>query len=83
VDDALRTKGAYRFWDNEKVTPEKIRAPHRDKAVERAKEYGIVLAVQDTMEVELYDTQGNRRFGTNRRSWDARSTCAFCACSEP
>ena len=32
------TKGAYRFWDNEKVTPEVIRAAHRDKTIERAKE---------------------------------------------
>ncbi len=42
------TKGAYRFWDNEKVTPESIRAAHRDKTIERAKEYGTILAIQDT-----------------------------------
>jgi hypothetical protein len=42
------TKGAYRFWNNEKVTPEKIRAAHREKTIERAKEYGTILAVQDT-----------------------------------
>jgi len=42
------TKGAYRFWDNEKVTPESIRAAHRDKTGERAKEYGTILAIQDT-----------------------------------
>jgi IS4 transposase len=42
------TKGAYRFWDNENVTPENIRAVHRDKTVERAKNCGIILAVQDT-----------------------------------
>lgn len=42
------TKGAYRFWDNEKVTPEKIRAAHREKTAERAKELGTILAVQDT-----------------------------------
>jgi hypothetical protein len=42
------TKGAYRFWDNEKVTPEKIRAVHREKTRERAKGNDTVLAVQDT-----------------------------------
>lgn len=42
------TKGTYRFWDNEKVTPEKIRAAHREKTIKRAKAYGTVLAVQDT-----------------------------------
>ena len=32
------TKGASRFWDTDKVTPEKIRAAHRDKTGERVKE---------------------------------------------
>ena len=35
------TKGTYRFWDNEKVTPEKIRAAHREKVAERAKGVGL------------------------------------------
>src|SRR5436190_5146851 len=42
------SKAAYRFLDNENVTPEAIRASHRDKTVERVKEYKTVLAVQDT-----------------------------------
>jgi hypothetical protein len=42
------TKAMYRFLDNEKVTPEAIRTPHRDKTVKRVKEYKTVLAVQDT-----------------------------------
>src|SRR5215475_12140342 len=42
------TKAAYRFWDNDKVTPERIREAHREKTIERAKEYGTILAVQDT-----------------------------------
>ena len=42
------TKATYRFLDNENVTPEAIRASHRDKTVERVKEYKVVLAVQDT-----------------------------------
>jgi hypothetical protein len=42
------TKATYRFLDNENVTLEAIRAPHRDKTVERVKEYKTVLAIQDT-----------------------------------
>jgi hypothetical protein len=42
------TKAAYRFWDHDNVTPEAIRATHRNKAIECAKEYGTILAVQDT-----------------------------------
>jgi IS4 transposase len=41
-------KAAYRFWDDEQVTPEAIRAVHREKTAERAKAYGTVLAIQDT-----------------------------------
>jgi hypothetical protein len=42
------TKATYRFLDNENVTPEAIRASHRDKTVERVKGYKVALAVQDT-----------------------------------
>jgi hypothetical protein len=42
------TKATYRFLDNENVTPEAIRASHREKTAERAKEYKTVLAIQDT-----------------------------------
>ena len=47
-EDWASTKAAYRFLDHEKVTPEVIRATHREKTVERVKEYKTVLAVQDT-----------------------------------
>src|SRR5260370_7629643 len=42
------SKATYRFLDNENVTPEAIRASHREKTVERGKEYKTVLAIQDT-----------------------------------
>src|SRR5205807_4667355 len=42
------TKATYRFLDNEKVTPEAIRAPHRDETAKRVREYKTVLAIQDT-----------------------------------
>jgi uncharacterized protein YnzC (UPF0291/DUF896 family) len=42
------TKATYRFLDNENVTPEAIRAPHREKTVKRVKDYKTVLAIQDT-----------------------------------
>src|SRR5207302_4429038 len=41
-------KATYRILDNENVTPEAIRASHREKTVERVKEYKTVLAIQDT-----------------------------------
>lgn len=42
------TKGAYRLFDNKKVTADKILQPHRDSTLERVREEKLVLAVQDT-----------------------------------
>ncbi len=42
------TKAAYRLFDNEKVTVDKILLPHQPCTLERIKEKSIVLAVQDT-----------------------------------
>jgi hypothetical protein len=47
-EDWASTKAAYRFLDHKKVTPEAIRAAHREKTVKRVKEHKTVLAVQDT-----------------------------------
>jgi len=44
---------AYRFFDNDKVTPEKILAPHGDAILQRCAEHAVVLIAQDTSELEL------------------------------
>lgn len=41
-------KAAYRFWDNDRVSPEAILAAHRDSVRDRLPEIGPVLAIQDT-----------------------------------
>ncbi|WP_261339228.1 IS4/Tn5 family transposase DNA-binding protein, partial [Singulisphaera acidiphila] len=41
-------KAAYRFWDNDRVSPEAILAAHRDSVFARLPENGPVLAIQDT-----------------------------------
>jgi Transposase Tn5 dimerisation domain/Transposase DNA-binding len=46
------TVAAYRFFDNEKVTPEKVLEPHRDATLERAQKFPVVLCVQDTTELD-------------------------------
>jgi hypothetical protein len=51
--DAAATKGAYRFWDHEQVTPEAIRAAHRAKTVERVQQERTLLAIQDTTTLNL------------------------------
>jgi len=43
-----RTKAAYRFFGNERVTMDKVLRAHVESTVERIKGHQVVLAVQDT-----------------------------------
>jgi hypothetical protein len=44
---------AYRFFDNDKVTPAPILSPHRDATIRRCAPHPVVLVAQDTTEVDL------------------------------
>lgn len=46
-------KGAYRFFDNDKVNEHEIIEPHQHVTQERAKNYATVLAVQDTTQINF------------------------------
>jgi hypothetical protein len=46
-------EAAYRFCDNEKVTPEKILQPHYDATIKRIRQSDFALLVQDTTELDL------------------------------
>lgn len=47
------TQAAYRFFDNEKVTPEKVLSPHREATLERVRQHPVVLCVEDTSELDF------------------------------
>jgi hypothetical protein len=47
------TAAAYRFFDNESVTPELVLRPHFEKTRERMAEHPVVLLVQDTTELDF------------------------------
>jgi hypothetical protein len=47
------TQAAYRFFDNPKVTFEKVLAPHARRTRERVGAQDVALLVQDTTEVDL------------------------------
>ena len=47
-EDWADTKAAYRFFDNDKVTSERILSPHQQRTMERMQKHALVLAVQDT-----------------------------------
>jgi hypothetical protein len=47
-EDWADAKAAYRFFDNDEVTPQRIQAPHHQRTVQRMMPHARVLAVQDT-----------------------------------
>ncbi len=46
-------EAAYRFFDNEKVTFDKVLQPHIARTVQRLAEQKVVVLVQDTSEIDL------------------------------
>lgn len=47
------TTAAYRFFDNDKTTPDKVLAPHRQATLTRIHAERVVLVAQDTTELDL------------------------------
>ena len=47
------TEAAYRFFDNDKVTFDKVLRPHIDRTLERLAGQPVALLVQDTTEIDL------------------------------
>ena len=50
--DVAATKAAYRFYDNNAVTEESILGSHQKATQERMAQESVVLAVQDTTELD-------------------------------
>lgn len=49
------TIAAYRFFNNEKVTDQKVLSSHRDATHKRMAGHKVVLCVQDTTEMDFTD----------------------------
>lgn len=47
------TQAAYRFFDNEKVTPEKVLAPHQEATRQRLRQHPVLLCIEDTSELDF------------------------------
>src|SRR5438132_8422239 len=47
------TAAAYRFFDNEKTNAAKVLGPHRQATLDRIRAERVVIAAQDTTEVDL------------------------------
>jgi hypothetical protein len=46
-------QAAYRFFENERVSPEKILQPHRQSTLKRIAAESVVLLIQDTTELDV------------------------------
>jgi hypothetical protein len=61
--NAAETKAAYRFWDNDAISPEENLKPHRKSTANRASQHPVVLAVQDTTEVDFSTHEATEGLG--------------------
>ena len=57
------TKAAYRFWDNDQVSDEAIRAGHIESTRKRCEASGTVLAIQDTSDLDYTSHPGTEGLG--------------------
>lgn len=57
------TKAAYRFFDNEQVSAEKILSAHRGASLERIKQHKTVLLIQDTTTLNFTGQQKRADIG--------------------
>ncbi|MBM3302183.1 MAG: IS4 family transposase, partial [Deltaproteobacteria bacterium] len=84
-----RIKGAYRFFDNKRVTMEDILRAHKESTIERIKSHSLVLAVQDTTTLNYtshHSTEGLGPIGTKEDSSQGlivHDTVAFTAQGTP
>ena len=58
-----QSKAAYRFFDNEKVNDHDLLAPHYQSTKERLKDQPVVLAVQDTTQIDFTSHPGTTGLG--------------------
>src|SRR5690348_4149159 len=57
---AAAAQAAYDFFDNPRIKPKAILAAHTSSTVERAKQHTVVLAVQDTTELDYSKQKGKK-----------------------
>jgi hypothetical protein len=67
--DGAAVQGIYEFWGNVRVEAEGILAPHRDSTLLRVQREQIVLAVQDTTELDFSSQPKTQGLGALSKSY--------------
>jgi Transposase DNA-binding/Transposase DDE domain len=52
LQSVAQLEGAYRLLNNRRVTSRALHGPHRQRTVERAREFGCIAVVHDTTDIE-------------------------------
>lgn len=60
------TKAAYRCFSNDKVSSDKIMAPHKEKIIERTRQFKRALVLQDTTELNYSGQKQKQGVGPRR-----------------
>ncbi|HEY9728765.1 MAG TPA: IS4 family transposase [Chroococcales cyanobacterium] len=69
ASDEAAVQGIYEFWGNVRVEAEGILAPHRDSTLSRVETEEIVLAVQDTTELDFSSQPKTQGLGALSKSY--------------
>jgi Transposase DNA-binding len=52
------SQSIYRFWSNERVSKQEILSSHRGSVVERMQGHAVILAIQDTTDLDFSSLKG-------------------------
>lgn len=84
---ASKSQSIYRFWANERVKPEQILASHRPSVVTRVNQQAVVLAIQDTTDLDFSSLKQTSGLGficqTNQQGIKVHSCFAVSGAGEP
>jgi hypothetical protein len=75
------TQAAYEFWKSPYIKPEAIASSHQHSTLERVKQHSIVIAIQDTTELNFTHHPAKRGMGylDNPRTQGLKVHSVFCS----
>jgi hypothetical protein len=75
------TQAAYEFWQSPYIKPEAIASSHQRSTIERVKQQPIVIAIQDTTELNFTHHPANRGMGylDNAKAQGLKVHSVFCS----